>query len=158
AGCGDELLDPSQPRRPARSASRGFHYQFTKSSSIRAARASVRLEPWRFRLGENTYRRNMRATRAERLCVARSCPPRPWGNGLASRRVGTSASTGSSWPSTGLPLLLPNGGFGKSSGYLGPNFTFTTLTSDSDGDGIPEGLANCPTISNPDQADRDLDR
>jgi hypothetical protein len=32
-----------------------------------------------------------------------------------------------------------------------------TLTVDRDGDGVPDDIDNCPTVPNPDQADRDLD-
>ena len=46
-----------------------------------------------------------------------------------------------------------DGGFGG----ISQGFTVTSRPSDTDSDGIPDGIDNCPTIFNPDQLDSDGD-
>ena len=61
-------------------------------------------------------------------------------------------ATGFTNPWYGYPTAVLNP---SSTTTVAPTSTTTTVEADTDFDGIPDGIDNCPTIYNPDQTDSD---
>jgi len=70
--------------------------------------------------------------------------------------AGDTASSGGGFAPKAFPLHLPGIPFQTAFGGVQDGFVLQ-LSPDSDGDGIPDAVDNCPFVPNPDQADSDKD-
>jgi len=83
--------------------------------------------------------------------------------GLVSQRLGTTTTTGNFYSSS--PVINANGSFlvfaGVASDLVAGDYNLKEdaflYTADADGDGVPDGIDNCPAVANPSQADMDGD-